>query len=41
MLRISVYVDFTTTNQSMSQQNLENQSIRGQIRFGTQVQTFQ
>ena len=41
MLRISVYVDFTTTNQSISQQNLENQSIRGQIGFGTQVQTFQ
>ena len=41
MLQISVYADYTTTKQGISQQNLENQSIRVRIGFRTQLQTFQ
>ena len=40
LLQISVHTDMKSTKQATFQQIIQNQSIRGQITFGIQLQTF-
>ena len=39
-LQISVHTDIRSTEDAIFQQKIQNQSIRGQITFGMQLQTF-
>ena len=39
-LQVSVHTDMKSTEEAIFQQKPHNQSIRGQITFGIQLQTF-